>query len=294
MKSASDVWICRQCRSINSIGSNRCYRCSTPAEVAAARPEDLTIAHEETVAPAVGEYHDTETRALVVSIAAIGFIASMLLFLWVNWQVTDAAANGGAVPLDGVFALWLPTLGAAVAIGVLTLLAYGFWISRVVENLPALGLGYSRVGPTWAFFESMLPGYNFMAIPARLAEVTKKAGGHPRVLPLIGLAILLPIVPTAVFYWSWRVIRIAGGDADRARVLGAGLFFYFAVLAISLLILLYVMWLVEGLMRSKAEAMKPATPRPNTIAPPVSAPGAAPEAIDDARATIARKPIRRL
>lgn len=268
MKSAADVWICRQCRSINSIGSNRCYRCHTPIEVAAAKPEDLTIHHQEGPPPVVGVYRGSELRAVLVSVAVIAFIAAMLAVAWISWQIVDLRAAGEPVPADGLLSLLWPALAVAVGIGVVALATYGLWIRRVVSNLPALGLGYARVGPTWAFFEVMLPGFNFFAIPARLAEVTKKAGGHPRVLPLLGLALLLPVIPAGIVFWSFRVARVAGGVKGGLEVLGPGTFMLAVVCAISLLILLYVLWLVEGLLRSKAAARRADDARRRQLASP--------------------------
>jgi uncharacterized paraquat-inducible protein A len=62
MKSAADIWICNVCRSINPIKSNRCYRCHTPIQIAAAKPEELTVHQQpkEAHTEPVGTYRSTE------------------------------------------------------------------------------------------------------------------------------------------------------------------------------------------------------------------------------------------
>jgi len=38
VKTEADFWACKVCRSINGIRADRCYKCSTPREVAGAKP----------------------------------------------------------------------------------------------------------------------------------------------------------------------------------------------------------------------------------------------------------------
>lgn len=54
MKSASDIWVCSRCRSINPLSRGKCYRCNTPIEVAAAKPEELSFAHREVPPEPIG------------------------------------------------------------------------------------------------------------------------------------------------------------------------------------------------------------------------------------------------
>ena len=96
VKSVSDIWVCGRCRSINPLSRGRCYRCNTPIEVAAAKPEDLTLEHKEVAPEPTGVYRSSETRAVVVSIAAVAFILATLVALWINWSATDLRANGEA------------------------------------------------------------------------------------------------------------------------------------------------------------------------------------------------------
>src|SRR6186997_498966 len=145
VKSASDIWVCGNCRSINSLSSSKCYRCHTPIEVAAAKPEDLTIEHKEAAPVPTGEYRSSENRAVVVSIVTVAFVLATFVALWINFTATELRASGEDEAASAMFLERLPVLALAPIFGVVALLSFGAWIRRVVENLPALGLGYSRV-----------------------------------------------------------------------------------------------------------------------------------------------------
>jgi len=216
MKSAADIWICNVCRSINPISSNRCYRCHTPIQIAAAKPDELTVhqAPREAHTEIVGTYRSTETLATLVTVAAIAFIFAMFLAIWTVFTVNDLRVNEGREAADALFQQRLLFLVPGPAVGVLALLAYALWIRRVVENLPALGLGFSRVSPTWAFFEPLIPGFNLYAIPTRIAEVIQKLGGHLYATALIGLAWILVIGPALLLVYVARFTRLFGTGAD--------------------------------------------------------------------------------
>ena len=265
MKSAADVWVCRVCRSINPIRSGRCYRCSTPIEVAAAKPEDLTMAPTESEVKAVlaptGIFRSSETRAVIVTIAAVAFILGTLLALWITWSVNDLRADGEAIAASDLFRQRLPLVVLAPVLGIVALLAYAAWIRRVIENLLPLGLGYSRVSPTWAFFEPLIPGLNIYSLPARMVEVVQKLGGQDTVLALLVVAVGVAIVPGIVLVYLLRFTRLFGTGADYLRASGPALFAVFAFQAVGLLLGLIVIWRIEGMIRTKLAGMPAATAR---------------------------------
>ena len=256
MKSASDIWVCGRCRSVNPLSRARCYRCNTPIEVAAAKPEDLTVQHQEIAPEPTGVYRSSETQAVVVSIATVAFIMATLVALWVNWSATDLRANGEAEAAGTLLADRLPLLALAPIIGAFAVVSYGLWIRRVVENLPALGAGYSRVSPNWAFFEPMIPGFNLYALPARMAEAIEKLGGHPWALPLLGLALILAFGPAIAAGFLLRFTGLFGTGAELRIALASGLIIVFVCQAIALAIGLVIVWQIEGLQRAKDEALR--------------------------------------
>jgi hypothetical protein len=256
MRSGADIWICSRCRSVNPLSRGRCYKCNTPIEVAASRPEDLAFVHEEKPPEATGTFRSSETLAVAVTVATVAFIFATFIALWTNWTATDLRAAGqpqaAATLLEERFLL----LALAPICAILALVAFGAWISRVVDNLPALGAGYSKVSPTWAFFEPLIPGFNIYAIPARMAEAITKLGGNAAAMPLLGLAIVLAFGPAVVIGALLRFASGLFGEGDELRqALAIGLMVVFAFQAVALAIGLVVVWQVEGMQRSRHAAL---------------------------------------
>jgi hypothetical protein len=257
MKSAADIWICNVCRSINPLNSNHCYRCYTPIQIAAAKPHELSVYKQprEAHTTPVGTYRSTEALAVLVTVGAVAFILAGLLALWTNYTINDLRASDGRAAADALFQQRLLFLIPAPVIGVLALLAYAAWIRRAVDNLPALGLGFARVSPTWAFFEPLIPGFNLYSIPARIAEVIQKLGGHLYATALIGLAWLLVVVPAALLLYVARFTGFLGTGAELLRVTSVGALVAFVFEAVALVLMLIVLWQVEKLQRAKAASV---------------------------------------
>jgi hypothetical protein len=119
--------------------------------------------------------------------------------------------------------------------------------------LPTLGVGYSKVSPTWAFFEPMIPGFNLYALPARLGEVLKKLDEKGNGLPLLGLAALLVIVPAVVAGIAIRLSRELETTGDFLRTSGFTLFLEFVFQAAGFAIGIFLIWQIERLARTRAE-----------------------------------------
>ena len=257
MKSAADIWICNVCRSINPISANRCYRCHTPIQIAAAKPDQLSVhqAPREAHTEPVGAYRSSETLATLVTVMAVAFILATYLALWTVYTVNDVRASEGRAAADALFQQRFLLILPAPIVGVLALLAYATWIRRVVENVPALGLGFTRVSPNWAFAEPLIPGFNIYAIPARIAEVIQKLGGHLYATALIGLAWILVVGPTLVAVYALRFTKVFGTGPDLIRVSSLSALVVFAFQSVALVLMLVVLWQVEKLMRAKAAAV---------------------------------------
>ena len=243
--------MCGRCRSINPLSSRKCYRCHTPIEVAAAKPDDLSFAHKEVAPEPTGVYRSSETRAVVVSVATVAFILSTLVALWINWSATDLRASGDAGAARDLLTDRLPLLALAPIAGVIALASYCFWIRRVVENLPALGAGYSRVSATWAFFEPMIPGFNIYAIPSRMGEAIDRLGGHAWAIPLLGLAIILALGPAIAAGFLIRFTGLFGTGAELRIAIAIGLIVVFVCQAVAFVLGLVILWQIESLQRLK-------------------------------------------
>ena len=257
MKSAADIWICNVCRSINPLKSNRCYRCHTPIQIAAAKPEELSVhqAPREAHTEPVGTYRSTESLAVLVTVGAVAFILAGFLALWTTYTVNDVRVTDSRAAADALFQQRFLFLIPAPVIGVLALLAYAAWIRRAVVNVPALGLGFASVSPTWAFVEPLIPGFNLYSIPARIAEVIQKLGGHLYATALIGLAWIFLVGPAVVLVYVARFTRFLGTGAELLRVTSIGAIVVFVFQALALALMLVVLWQVEKLLRAKAASV---------------------------------------
>jgi hypothetical protein len=254
MTADADLWACRVCRSINTRRSTRCYSCHTPREAAAVNPADLPTTGAAPPVIHTGTYESSEMRAVLTTVAGMAFILGTLVSTFLLWQVGSMRAAGDRAGANDLFAGIWPILLLVPLFGVLALLAYASWISRVVANLPALKLGYSRVSATMAFMEPLIPGFNLYALPARLGEVLKKLDEKGNGLPLLGLAAVLFIGPAIVAGIAIRLSREFERTGDFLRTSGFTLFIEFVFQAIGLLIGIYLIWQVERLARTRAEA----------------------------------------
>jgi hypothetical protein len=254
MTAATEMWACRVCRSINSPRSTRCYSCHTPREAAAVNPADLPTTGAAPPIVHTGTYESSEMRAVLSTVAGIAFIIGTFVSTFLLWQVGAMRAAGDRAGANELFDGIRPILYLVPIFGVLALVAYAAWISRVVSNLPALDLGYSRVSPTMAFMEPLIPGFNLYALPARLGEVLKKLDEKGNGLPLLGLAALLVIVPAVVAGIAIRLSREFETTGDFLRTSGFTLFLEFVFQAVGFAIGIFLIWQIERTARTRAEA----------------------------------------
>jgi len=257
----SDLWACRVCRSVNSRRSNRCYSCHTPREAAEVKPADLPTVGEAPPIEHTYTYRTSEMRAVFVTLATAILIMVTFVVLYLLWQASSLRVAGQRAESEDLYDTVLPFLPFLPVLAGVALVTYAAWISRVVANLPALGLGYSRVSSTMAFIEPLIPGFNLYAIPARVGEVLRKLDERGNGLPLLGLAWVLFIVPVAVLGLAIR-ISTPGSRFDylfnlpRSPIQPSGiqtvaftLFMGFTVQAMALLIGLFLVWKIERLSR---------------------------------------------
>ena len=202
-----------------------------------------------------GSYQSTELRAVLVTIAVFAFVFGTIVSTYLLWQVGSLRGSGQRAESDAMFNGIGPFLVLVPVLGVAALLTYAAWISRVVSNLPALGLGYSRVSPTMAFMEPLIPGFNLYALPARLGEVLKKLDEKGNGLPLLGLASLLFIGPAVAAAIAIRLSREFETTGDFLHTSGFTLFLAFVFQAMGLIIGVYLIWQVERLARARAESL---------------------------------------
>jgi hypothetical protein len=265
-----EAWLCGRCRSINTRRSDHCYHCHAPREVAEAAPSSLpTIGHAtEEPPPAIHPYRSARQRATVASgliIAAsaaslIGWLAQSRAIL----TAIDVAANTPKdvepPTVESAFDAILPISHLQIGptaiwtvLAICALVAWAAWLSRVVDNLPALGVGYGRVSPQIAFMENFLIGRNLYSMPARVREVTRMlhpTGGGDEILAAAWVALFGSVVIGRVLAYLARFA--AGSDAEylRMRIAIGGLTTIIAIVGYLLVVL--VISRVEQLAEERA------------------------------------------
>lgn len=263
MTGEGEYWACRVCRSINTMRAGRCYRCHTPREAAAVNPTEMPTTGEAPKVEHNATYASTETWAVVVSLATAVFIISGLVSSWTMYSIGTLRSEGDVAAANALLGDRIVFLALTPILGAVALIGYALWISRVVANLPALGVGWSRVSAQMAMLEPLIPGFNLYALPARVGEVIRKLDERSTALPLLGLGWILVVIPPIV---AGVILRFSAYVEDRGDFfLTAGFLFFlvFAFEAVGLGIGLWIVWQVERLQRTRAEggvATAPATP----------------------------------
>jgi hypothetical protein len=262
MTSESDFWACSACRSINTSRSSRCYKCHIPRDVAGVKPTEISVTAPPPVIGPTGTYRSSENRAVLTTIATVVFILGTYVALWIGYQFGNLRADRHRLEADQLLQSSQLLLVLPVALGILALVAYGLWISRAVANLPPLGAGYSRVSPSWAFLEPLIPGLNLWSLPARAAEVISKLGGSMLGTSLIAISFFLiigPPIAAGIFLRAARFVE----DREFWRTLGTTLLASFTVQVVGLVVALYVVWHIEGMFRRRVAAGPAPSPTPN-------------------------------
>ena len=247
---SSDVWACAACRSINNKRAGRCYRCYTPRAAAAMALADVPVVGALPAVPVLNPYRGSGLRAWLVTGALVA-LAIILGAYW--WHAHDAL---GTTDHDGALTGYIITLFAAVAA---TLFAYATWISRVVDNLPALGLGYSRVTPRTAFFETLILGRNILTLRGRMVEVLDKVDPAGRGTSMVAAASIALMGPPIAAVVVWRVnifLPLHERTTNLANVALAG----FGVQMVGFALAIALIWRVERRCRALHRAMAAEAP----------------------------------
>jgi hypothetical protein len=184
-RSGPEPWVCGSCRSLNQQSASRCYKCRTPRALVEADVNNLVVAGEgqsaaaaavteSARAAALGGYKDSWARAgltqcLLVGTGILAVLTSLggadVLLTLVKGDVAQARKDVMVIGALGLV-LW--------GFAFVSLLSWAAWLSRVVENVPKVGLGWPNVSPTAAFIENFLPGWNLLRVPAIVRDVVRR------------------------------------------------------------------------------------------------------------------------
>ncbi len=199
----TNMWACGSCRSVNNAKANRCYSCHAPRDVVAVAAGEMPTLGKAVAAPAEHPYRSARLRALLAILLILTAAVLSLVLWWYEYRLVGALLNGNDQEIIKILTeenlqifllAWLPVAVAA-------LVMWAAWISRMMDNLPALGMGYPRVTPAMAFVENFLPGFNLFRMPARIREISGK-------LDPTGNQGLIAVTWLALF-GSWLIARVA-------------------------------------------------------------------------------------
>jgi hypothetical protein len=263
-------WVCGSCRSINQPREGRCYRCRTPRELVEADPETLIVAgagstSTEIVRPR-GVYSGSGGLAFLAQVLIVAAIVITVISSVLGADLVGRLLDGDAAAGDAASTTVAIIGGGGLVVGGAALVAFAVWLSRVVRNVPIVGLGWTNLTPNQALFEAVIPGVNLYRVPAVLRDIVNRLepGGRGEALiagAWLGLVggVLLPRV------LSWAIVFIVGSLEEfiSMRVLVGQLALGLTVAGAIVLIIL-IQW-VETRMQQRA-------------ADPATAPGTAADA----------------
>jgi hypothetical protein len=169
-------WICGACRSVNQPVHARCYHCHAPRVVAQVDPATLPVSG---TVPEVAEaplplYHSSQLLSVASRSLALLASAAVLLGGIVAAIMIDALVEEGTGAALGPRSVLDVIAVAQLALVLGALIAWSAWLSRVVANVPAVGLGYPSATPRSAFLENFIPVVNLLRVPSIVRDVTRR------------------------------------------------------------------------------------------------------------------------
>lgn len=272
MAGEQDFWACKGCRSINTARSSRCYSCHTPREAGGVHPSQLPTTGSAGPIQIVGTYRSSELWLVLVTLAAVVFVATTALSLSILLQIGELYEKGQRAAGTALFSERVPFYFGAVGATIVALVLYGLWMRQVVANLPHVGLGFARVSPDMAFVEGLVPGFNVYTIPARMADILQKLEGKGRGLLLVVIAWGLVIGPPVIVFVASRVARWVDDFGGWLHTFALLLIGSFAIQTVGLVCGLMAAWRIERLMRERAANGPVSTPPPAGTPPPAATP----------------------
>ena len=201
----ADVWACSRCRSLNQ-GKDRCYKCRAPRAVGGVAPTEMSIYGEAPAVKPTGRYRSSAFRALLASLAilalaTVGIIGTVLNGLILTMLIEEDRAAVAAASLPTLTTIGIARLGLLAA----ALVLFAAWISRVVENIPALTGSYPQATPRSTIVEVLIPFFNFFRIPAILREALRLLDPNGRGDSLVAAA-LFPLIVGLLGDWPGGIV----------------------------------------------------------------------------------------
>lgn len=176
---SAEIWVCANCRSVNKAKAKQCYNCRTPRDLAAVDPTQMEVTgHGQIRAVALPPFRSSRGRAVLASI----LILAVAILQVVSTVVSSAFIRGlldGEPTTDQQIQVLANLSLTSLVLALLALVAWAIWLSRVVTEMPALGLGYPAATALTAFVENFIPLLNLFRVPAIVRDVVRRVDPHP-------------------------------------------------------------------------------------------------------------------
>lgn len=176
-----DIWVCASCRSVNKARAKQCYNCRTPRDLAAVDPTQMEVTgHGQVRAIALPPFRSSRGRALLASVLILAVAILQVGSTVIGSNLVNDILAGGSLTDPDIRMVGNISL-AGLVIALLALVAWAFWLSRVVTEMPALGLGYPAATGMTAFVENFIPFFNLIRVPAIVRDVVRRVDPMPGV-----------------------------------------------------------------------------------------------------------------
>jgi hypothetical protein len=281
----ADVWVCANCRSVNNLRAKQCYQCRTPKDRAAVDPLAIeSTSHGQVREVELPTFHSSSLSALVASVLILAIAALQVVgTLIASAALARLVDDSQALPVDvqTIPRLALATLG----VGAFALLAWSFWLSRVVRAMPALGLGYPAATGLTAFIENFIPGLNLLRIPAIVRDVVHRLEPRQGRGDALIFAAWIGLIGGLVVPRLGFVVNMLGADTLERAVRNAILIESVAMglVVVGAIFLVALIWWIEVRIRRRRKVQLA-----ELAGHPSTGPAPAPERAPAARATAPR------
>ncbi|HET7168911.1 MAG TPA: zinc ribbon domain-containing protein [Candidatus Limnocylindrales bacterium] len=176
---SAEIWVCANCRSVNNAGAKQCYNCRTPRDLAAVDPTQMEVTgHGQVRAVALPPFRSSRGRAvlasaLILAVAALQVVSTVVSSAFIRGLLDGEPATDQQIKVLTNLSL------TSLVFALLALVAWAIWLSRVVTEMPALGLGYPAATALTAFVENFIPLLNLFRVPAIVRDVVRRVDPHP-------------------------------------------------------------------------------------------------------------------
>ncbi len=169
-----EIWVCANCRSVNKARAKQCYNCRTPRDLAAVDPNQMEVTgHGKVREVALPPFRSSRGRAVLASIGILVVAGLQIVSVLVATALLGQLIGGA--PLTAGQARLATNLSiAGPVVALLVLVVWAAWLSRVVTEMPALGLGYPPTSGLMAFVENFVPLLNLLRVPAIVRDVVRR------------------------------------------------------------------------------------------------------------------------